>query len=68
MIDHPLVKYAKRYSTPIAVPTPQGCRYDTQAGYWVMCDSGQPMMTSDSAVMPITKKYDRETGEDMKGE
>lgn len=68
MIDHPLVKYAKHYSTPTTVPTPQGCRYDTQAGYWVMRDSELPMVTSDSVAMPVTKKCDRETGEDMKGE
>lgn len=33
-----------------------------------MQGSDLPMMTSDSANMPATKKADRETGEDMKGE
>mgnify|MGYP000864094681 CR=1 FL=1 len=68
MINHPLVKYAKRYPAPTTTPIPDSCRYEMNSGYWVMQGNDLPMMTSDSANMPATKKADRETGEDMKGE
>ena len=42
--------------------------YNVERGYWQLKATMQPMVTSDMAVHPTTKKYDRETGEDMKGE
>ena len=42
--------------------------YNVERGYWQLKTTMEPMVTSDKAIHPTTKKYDRETGEDMKGE
>lgn len=68
MINHPLVKHAKRYPVPTITSTPDTYMYKSNVGYWVIRDSGLPMMMSNLAIVPATKKCDRETGEDMKGE
>ena len=44
------------------------CDYVIEKGYWVIKRTKEAMMTSDLKIKPMTKKEDRETGEDQKGE
>lgn len=44
------------------------CKYNREKGYWVLRDSNEPLMKSNLSLKPMTKKADRETGEDQKGE
>jgi hypothetical protein len=44
------------------------CEYAVEKGYWIMKQTHEIMMLSNSSIKPMTKKEDRETGEDQKGE
>lgn len=68
MKEHILLEKAFRYPKPTLDPTPANCTYERVRGYWINNDTGEPMMLSDDPLRPQTKKADRETGEDQKGE
>ncbi len=68
MREHIIIEKAVKYSVPDQSPTPYGCTYKTQEGYWVENLSNTAMMKSDNPQKPTTKKCDIETGEDQKGE
>ena len=68
MMQHILIDKAKCYPTPRPVLAENLSSYNVERGYWQLKATMQPMVTSDMAVHPTTKKYNRETGEDMKGE
>lgn len=67
-MPHILIDKAKCYSTPRPVSAESSSLYNVERGYWQLKTTMEPMVTSDKAIHPTTKKYDRETGEDMKGE
>ncbi len=67
MKKHILLEKAFKYTEPIHTPTPEGYSFNTSKGYWVDND-GSAMMMSNAMNLPQTKKCDRETGEDQKGE
>ena len=60
MKQHILLEQAHRYPSQTAVNSLKGCSFQQEKGYWVM--------ESDDPKPPTTKKCDRETGEDQKGE
>lgn len=68
MKQHILIEKAYRYSNPEVLNNPENCTYDMSKGYWSINASKQPMVLSDAGRMLGTKKCDRETGEDQKGE
>lgn len=68
IMQHILIDKAKRYPTPGPVLAEDSSTYNVERGYWQLKATMEPMVTSDVAVHPATKKCDRETGEDMKGE
>ena len=68
MMRHILIDKAKSYPTPRPVLADSLSSYNVEKGYWQLKTTMEPMVTSDMAVHPATKKCDRETGEDMKGE
>lgn len=65
---HILIEKAYKYLEPQFKTLEDTCEYIIDKGYWVMRTSQKAMMLSDSAMRPMTKKEDRETGEDQKGE
>ena len=67
MKEHILLENAFRYSVPVSDPIPQGCTFQEKEGYWTKNSTGEIFMLSDDSG-PISKKCDRETGEDQKGE
>lgn len=68
IMQHILIDKAKRYPTPRPVLAEDPITYNVERGYWQLKATMEPMVTSDVAVHPATKKCDRETGEDMKDE
>ena len=68
MKKHILLENAYRYPEPQGTLAPDNCTFSGTSGYWVEDSSGQAMMLSDNPKRPETKKADRETGEDQKGE
>jgi len=68
MKEHILLDKAFRYSVPIEEPIPQSCTFQEKQGYWTRNSTGEIMMLSDDSRRTVTKKCDRETGEDQKGE
>lgn len=68
IMQHILIDKAKRYPTSRPVLAEDSSTYNVERGYWQLKATMEPMVTSDVAVHPATKKCDRETGEDMKGE
>lgn len=68
MKQHILLEKAHRYSMPMTTPLPENCTFNEQSGYWVDNNTGEIMMLSEDPKRPQTKKFDRETGEDQKGE
>jgi hypothetical protein len=66
---HPLFSRAHRYTGKRECAAPDGFIYDLVRGGW-LDDSGNYLVRSADANMPppMTKKEDRETGEDRKGE
>lgn len=67
MTKHILLEKAFKYTEPVHTPAPEGYSFSTSKGYWVDND-GSAMMMSNAMNLPQTKKCDRETGEDQKGE
>ena len=65
MVDHILLTRAHRSPHRERPDIPDDVEYDAVAGYWRK--EGVPLWATNAA-MPLTKKNDIETGEDMKGE
>lgn len=68
MAQHILLEKAYSYPEPTGTPMPDNCTFAEQSGYWRNNTTGEIMMLSDDPLRPQTKKSDRETGEDQKGE
>lgn len=68
MKEHILLEKAFRYTEPIDVSDPEGCIFDEEKGYWISKRTNEVMMLMEGRPIPQTKKCDRETGEDQKGE
>ena len=68
MKKHILLEKAYRYPEPQGSLEPEGCTFSEQSGYWVKTNTDKPMVRSDDPKKPQSKKCDRETGEDQKGE
>ncbi|WP_400162901.1 hypothetical protein ACAF76_008315 [Brevibacillus sp. TJ4] len=43
-------------------------RFDSEKGYWINCETSKAFIMEPDVQKPRTKKCDRETGEDQKGE
>lgn len=67
-MSHILIRCAKKYPTPKPLLASESSYYDLESGYWRLMSNGLPMMLDGDSPRPTSKKYDRETGEDMKGE
>ena len=65
---HILIEKAYKYNQPSFKTMKSICDYVIEKGYWVIKRTKEAMMTSDLKIKPMTKKEDRETGEDQKGE
>jgi hypothetical protein len=68
MKQHVLLDKAFRYDKPEEVKKPLNCTYNAERGFWIKNDNGEIMMLSDDSRPLQSKKCDRETGEDQKGE
>lgn len=68
MKEHLLLEKAYIYPLPKSTPDMHGCRFDHPNGFWVMEESGEPLVLDLSGQGPRSKKCDLETGEDQKGE
>ena len=69
-MQHLLIDLAKKYTPQISnLPeTDKSFAYDIEKGYWIIKPLGKPLVDDPRCKVLATKKYDRETGEDMKGE
>ena len=65
---HILIEKAYEYPVPLEKPSMQGCKYNIEGGYWIRNNNNQPVILDKDFIKPRTKKADRETGEDQKGE
>ncbi len=65
---HFILENAHRYENPITPLVPSGADFDDRAGFWIERESGSILISSDGFQNLSTKKSDRETGEDQKGE
>lgn len=68
MKQHFLLEKAKRYCDPIVLQTPSDYVYDDRSGYWKHKENGTVYINADNGPRVNSKKCDRETGEDQKGE
>jgi hypothetical protein len=68
LLKHLLIEKAYEYPLPHKEPTMQGCKYDNVKGYWTYENNNKPVILDKNFIKPRTKKADRETGEDQKGE
>lgn len=68
MKEHLLLEKAYIYPVEKTYPKMEGCEFDGKKGYWVISDSGVPLILHNEIIGPRTKKCDIETGEDQKGE
>ena len=68
MTRHILLEQAYRYDIPINIGGPAGGTFNQDKGYWIRDSDGAALMESDDMPLCATKKCDRETGEDQKGE
>ena len=68
MAKHILLEQAYKYPVSSEAQRPGGCTFNQAKGYWILDSTGQAMMESKIVKLPNTKKHDRETGEDHKGE
>lgn len=68
MSYHLLIKKAYKYPLPKQVPNMDGYYYDHEKGYWISKTNNLPVILDKNFIKPRTKKEDRETGEDQKGE
>ena len=67
-MSHFIINNAQRYDEPDHDPVPEHATFDDEAGYWADDMSGKVLITNDGFQGMGTKKEDRETGEDQKGE
>lgn len=67
-MQHFILENAKRYNNPSSDPVPKGAFFDDKKGYWRDNESGEALITSGIIGKLNSKKADRETGEDQKGE
>lgn len=67
-MHHILLQKSKRYTDPVSVNIPKGYVFDNKKGYWIDKNRGCPMITDSKTSIQNSKKWDRETGEDQKGE
>ena len=65
---HFILDNAKRYEEPILDIVPENATYNTGVGYWMDSLGLAPLISSGEFQNLATKKEDRETGEDQKGE
>lgn len=68
MKQHILIENAYKYPEPIGIRMPACYVYLEEKGYWKNLSTNEIMMLSNDSFRPQTKKEDRETGEDQKGE
>lgn len=66
--SHFLIEKAHRQIYPSSVEYPEGCTFNRNKGYWIIDSTNEPLMLSKNPNLPASKKWDRETGEDQKGE
>lgn len=64
---HIILERAKRYDIQTSGLTPCGASYDKSRGYWIRDGAGDAYVAAEGAPS-VSKKCDRETGEDQKGE
>ena len=68
MLDHPLIRLARRTQIPAAPPVPPDAIYDAVRGAWAVPRTGELLVRSpEPRPGPQTKKADVERGEDQKG-
>ena len=67
-MGHFILENARRYNDPGDDIVPVGVSYDSRFGYWTDTINLKPMIRSMCLKGMMTKKEDRETGEDQKGE
>ena len=69
---HFLLKRLKMFPGRISISPPQGCEYDNLYGAWFLKAGSQNSVLvkapDPERPKPQTKKFDVETGEDLKGE
>ena len=68
MKQHILLEKAFCYPDPIEVAPPSNCTFLENNGYWIDELTGKIMMLSANPLHLQTKKFERETGEDQKGQ
>lgn len=68
MKQHILLENAFCFPAPIEVAPPSNCSFLENNGYWIDDLTGEIMMLSANLLHLQTKKFDRETGEDQKGQ
>ncbi len=67
-MKHFILENAHKYNNPDVDPVPAGASFNDESGYWADDMSGDALITNDGFQDINTKKADRETGEDQKGE
>ena len=66
---HFILDHSKRYDEPATESlTPPNGRYNSSNGYWEDIHNGKALIGSSAFDHVNSKKWDRETGEDQKGE
>ncbi len=68
MREHILLEKAFHYTESLETPVSQKCIFNEERGYWVNSQTNEVMMLMKDHPIRQTKKEDRETGEDQKGE
>ena len=68
MKQHIILEKSYSYPETTVVPMPENFTFSERRGYWKNNITGEIMMLSDNPCRPQSKKCDRETGEDQKGE
>jgi hypothetical protein len=68
MKKHILLEKAYEYEPCEKSNNMAGCNYNNINGYWEFESTGKPVVHDSGFIKPRTKKADRETGEDQKGE
>lgn len=68
MKRHILLEKAFCYPDPGEIATPKNCTFLENSGYWIDDFTGEIMMLGTNPQHLQTKKFDRETGEDQKGQ
>ena len=68
MKRHILLEKAFCYPDHIEIAIPENCTFAENSGYWIDNFTGEIMMLSTNPQHLQTKKFDRETGEDQKGQ